>query len=189
VAEVEPLASALTQGGLPLVEITLRSPDALQCLAAMASRSGLVVGAGTVRTAEQMHAAVDAGAAFVVSPCLTDELAAAAVKLGVAFLPGVATATEIQRAADAGFTTLKFFPAEALGGLRTLAALAEPFHDLNFVPTGGITDVTARAYLTHPQVGAVGGGWMVPAQQRSAGEWDAVTATVMVASTLAGGRP
>jgi 2-dehydro-3-deoxyphosphogluconate aldolase/(4S)-4-hydroxy-2-oxoglutarate aldolase len=185
-AEAEPLAACLIQGGLPLIEVTLRSPGALRCLEAMAAQPGLLVGAGTVRTAQQMRAAVDAGAAFVVSPCLTDPLAAAAAELNIPFLPGASTATEIQRAADAGFSTIKFFPAEAAGGLPTLAALAEPFHEISFVPTGGITAATAPAYLAHPRVAAVGGGWMVPAQQRSAGDWAAVTASVAAASCLSG---
>lgn len=180
--EAMPLADALHAGGLPVAEVTLRRPDALEGLRRMAGRGDIIVGAGTVRTRAQLLDAVEAGAQFVVSPCLTDELVEAARDLDLPFVPGVATATEIQRAADAGFDVVKFFPAEANGGLAALRALAEPFYDMRFVPTGGITAETSTAYLAHPSVVAVGGSWMIPRAQRDAGDWVAVTASVALAA-------
>lgn len=160
--DAAPLAAALRARGLTTVEVTLRHDRALECLAALVREEGLVVGAGTVRTPDDLAAARAAGARFLVSPCLTPGLAFAADDLDVPFVPGVSTATEVQRAVDLGFTTLKLFPAEVLGGIDALRALAGPFSDVRFMPTGGIDDNTARAYLAHPQVVAVGGGWMVP---------------------------
>ncbi|HET7690216.1 MAG TPA: bifunctional 4-hydroxy-2-oxoglutarate aldolase/2-dehydro-3-deoxy-phosphogluconate aldolase [Nocardioidaceae bacterium] len=183
-SEVRPLRDALVDGGLPVVELTLRAPEAMACLEAMATQPGILVGAGTVRTAAQLRVAVAAGAAFVVSPCFTEELAEAALDLQVPYLPGVATAGEIQRAVDAGFDTLKLFPAEAIGGLPVLRALADPFHDVRFVPTGGIGPVTAASYLSHASVLAVGGGWMVPSEARARGDWAAVRSAVAEAAKL-----
>jgi 2-dehydro-3-deoxyphosphogluconate aldolase/(4S)-4-hydroxy-2-oxoglutarate aldolase len=180
------LAEALVLGGLPIIEVTLRTPDALEGLAAMARQPDITAGAGTVRTARQMRDAVSAGAEFVVSPCLTDSLARAAAELGVPFLPGVATATEIQLAADAGFDVVKIFPAEASGGVAALTALADVFVDMRFVPTGGLDHRTAPAYLEHPRVLAVGGGWMVPTAERAAGQWDTVRAAISAAAGLPG---
>ena len=178
------LARALIDGALPLVEVTLRSQDALDGLTAMAAQPGLTVGAGTVRTPQQMKEAARAGASFVVSPCLTESLAATAHELGIPFLPGVATATEIQLAVDAGFTVVKFFPAECSGGLAALTALAGPFPEVRFVPTGGIDATTAAAYLEHPSVLAVGGSWMLPETLRAEGDWGGVTEAVAAASAL-----
>lgn len=188
-AEAKPLADALLAGGLPLIEATLRTPDALASLEALAGVDGLAVGAGTVRTAEQFRQAVDAGASFVVSPFLTESLAAAARQAGVPYLPGVTTAREIQLAVDAGFTTVKFFPAEASGGLATVAALAEVFAEVCFVPTGGISASSAPDYLAHPQVVAVGGSWMLPRLLRDAGDWAGVMAEVADCSRLADAGP
>jgi 2-dehydro-3-deoxyphosphogluconate aldolase/(4S)-4-hydroxy-2-oxoglutarate aldolase len=184
-ADASPLAGALVAGGLPLVEVTLRSPDALEGLAAVAAQPGLVVGAGTVRTARQLRDAVDAGARFVVSPCLTESLAVAALELGVPFLPGVATATEVQLAVEAGFAVVKFFPAESAGGLAAVAALAGPFPEVRFVPTGGVSAANAAAYLEHPSVLAVGGSWMLPESLRAVGDWDGLTIAISDASALA----
>lgn len=177
-AEAQSLGEALVAGGLPLVEVTLRTPDALPGLAAMCRVAGLTVGAGTVRTAEQLQAVVAAGATFAVSPVLTQPLVAEARRLGVAFIPGVTTPTEIQTAVDAGFDLVKFFPAEASGGLRTLRALAEVFVDVGFMPTGGITQDTARDYLELGQVPAVGGSWMLPRTARDTDDWDEVRRSV-----------
>jgi len=178
VDEAERLGEALVAGGLPLAEVTLRSPDALEGLAAMARVPGLTVGAGTVRTATQLRAAAAAGATFAVSPCLTPPLAAAARALALPFVPGVATPSEIQLAVDAGFQTVKFFPAEASGGVRTLRALTDVFRDVDFMPTGGINQDTAHDYLALDRVVAVGGSWMLPGAERTAGDWDAVTRAV-----------
>lgn len=177
-ADAEPFGEALRAGGLPIIEVTLRTPDSLECLAAMAQVDGVLVGAGTVRTEEQLEAVLEAGAAFVVSPGLTPSLALAARASGVPFLPGATTPSEIQHAVDSGFDTVKFFPAEALGGLAVVSALAEVFVDVDFVLTGGISAETYRTYLAHPQVAAVGGSWMVPTAARAAGDWGAVRSAV-----------
>ena len=177
-AEAGPLGEALVAGGLPLVEVTLRTPDALDGLIAMTRVPGLTVGAGTVRTAAQLHAVVDAGAAFAVSPCLTPAVEAAAEELGFPLIPGVVTPTEIQSAVDAGFTTVKFFPAEASGGVRTLKALSDVFRDVDFMPTGGIDQNSAHDYLALGRVVAVGGSWMLPGAAREAEEWEAVRRAV-----------
>lgn len=176
--EAERLAQALLDGGLPLIEVTLRTPDALDSLRAMAAVPGLTVGAGTVRTAEQLDAVQAAGAQFAVSPCLTRGLVRAARSSDLPLVPGVATASEIQRAIDDGFGLLKFFPAEASGGLPALRSLAEVFPEARFMPTGGISAASAPAYLAHPQIEAVGGSWMLPLSAREAGDWDLVTRTV-----------
>jgi len=176
--EALPLADALLRGGLPVAEVTLRSPDAMAGLEAMLRVPDLLVGAGTVRTAAQLRAVESAGAAFAVSPCLTPSLAAAARDASIPFIPGVATASEVQLAVDAGLTVVKFFPAEASGGYAALRALAEVFVEVRFVPTGGLTAEIAARYLEHPQVLAVGGSWMLPAAAREAGDWDAVATAV-----------
>lgn len=181
--EAENLGRALLAGGLPVVEVTLRTRDALEGLAAMARIDGLVVGAGTIRTPEQLRAAQDAGAVFAVSPCMTDALADAALEARLPFVPGTATATEVQYAVDAGFDAVKFFPAEANGGIAALRALAEVFPDVCFLPTGGITQEGSADYLAHPQVLAVGGSWMLPRDAREAGDWDAVTRAVRACAT------
>jgi len=180
-AEAAPLARALIDGGLPIVEVTLRHEGALETLRAIARTEGLLVGAGTVRTPDQMYDAVEAGARFVVSPCLTPGLAEAARSLGVAFVPGAATATEIQLAVDEGFGLVKFFPAEASGGVAALRALAEPFRDVMFLPTGGITSLSAPDYLALPQVVAVGGSWMVPAALRVTADWQGIATAIRTA--------
>ncbi|BBH17558.1 ketohydroxyglutarate aldolase [Nocardioides baekrokdamisoli] len=177
-AEARPLGEALVAGGLPVVEVTLRTPDALAGLAEMCKVPGLTVGAGTVRTAQQMHEVLEAGAAFAVSPALTASLADAAHALGLPFIPGVATPTEIQTAVDAGFDTVKFFPAEASGGVRALKALTDVFVDVRFMPTGGITQDSARDYRALDQVFAVGGSWMLPLAAREAEDWEAVRLAV-----------
>lgn len=187
--EASPLAEALLAGGVPVAEVTLRSPDALVGLKRLAGVDGLTVGAGTVRTAGQLHRAVDAGASFVVSPFLTEGLAMAARDAGVPFLPGAVTAREIQLAVDAGFTTVKFFPAEPSGGLRVLRALCEVFPEVRFVPTGGISASTVLDYLAHPQVVAVGGSWMLPHALRDAGDWAGVTAEVASCARLLASSP
>lgn len=176
--EAEPLGAALVAGGLPLVEVTLRAPDALAGLIAMTRIPGLIVGAGTVRTAEHLHAVADAGVAFAVSPCFAPAVAAAAIQRGVPLVPGVVTPSEIQAAVDAGFNTVKFFPAETSGGVRTLKALSDVFRDVEFMPTGGIDQVSARDYLALDRVVAVGGSWMLPGAAREAGDWEAVRRAV-----------
>ena len=187
--EADQLAESLVRGGLPIAEVTLRRPGALDEIRRVAARGDLLVGAGTVRTARQLHDAVAAGARFVVSPCVTASLLAAAAEHDVPFVPGTATGSEIQQAADSGVRVVKFFPAERIGGYPALAALAEPFHDMWFVPTGGIAEHTAPAYLAHPRVLAVGGSWMLPTVPRAAGDWDAVTDAVARCAALIRDHP
>ena len=180
-----PLAAALVAGGLPLLEVTLRTEGALKAITAMAKQvPGAIVGAGTIRTADQAKAAVDAGATFLVSPGATPQVIAAVQKLGVPFLPGCATASEAMRLAEEGFRFLKFFPAEAAGGLNYLKSLAAPLADLRFCPTGGIDAEKAKAYLALPNVVCVGGSWITPATALKAGDWATVTRLSLEASKL-----
>ncbi|GAB2933986.1 2-dehydro-3-deoxy-phosphogluconate aldolase [Streptomyces heilongjiangensis] len=155
-----PLADALAAGGARCAEVTFRTPDAARVLTTMAAHGGLVVGAGTVLTAAQAERAVRAGARFVVSPGLDEEVVGRCRALGVPVVPGVATATELMRALAAGLDTVKLFPAEPLGGIALLRALAAPFPGTRFVPTGGIGLDRMADYLSHPAVLAVGGSWM-----------------------------
>lgn len=157
------LAEALVDGGLPVIEVTLRTPNALAAMRTMAKVEGAIVGAGTVIDEATLGAAIDAGARFIVSPGLTDPLARAAIASGVPFLPGIATASDIMRGLDHGLERFKFFPAEAAGGLPALKALAGPFGAIRFCPTGGIRADTAPAWLAHPSVLCVGGSWILPA--------------------------
>lgn len=180
-----PLATALVAGGLPLLEVTLRTEGALKAITAMAKQvPGAIVGAGTIRTADQAKAAVDAGATFLVSPGATPQVIAAVQKLGVPFLPGCATASEAMRLAEEGFRFLKFFPAEAAGGVNYLKSLAAPLADLRFCPTGGIDADKAKAYLALPNVVCVGGSWITPAAAIKAGDWATVTRLSLEAGKL-----
>jgi len=180
-----PLATALVAGGLPLLEVTLRTEGALKAITAMAKQvPGAIVGAGTIRTADQAKAAVDAGATFLVSPGATPQVIAAVQKLGVPFLPGCATASEAMRLAEEGFRFLKFFPAEAAGGMNYLKSLAAPLADLRFCPTGGIDAEKAKAYLALPNVVCVGGSWITPAAALKAGDWATVTRLSLEARML-----
>ena len=175
------LAEALVEGGLPVIEVTLRTPGALPAMRAMARVEGAVVGAGTVLNDVMLGIAIDAGACFVVSPGLTDPLARAATASGIPFLPGVANAGDIMRGLDHGLKHFKFFPAEANGGLPALKALAGPFGDIRFCPTGGIRANTAAEWLAHPSVLCVGGSWILPAGER---DMAAVTARARTAAGL-----
>lgn len=157
-----PIAEALVAGGLPALEVTLRTPCAIDAIKAMKQVPGAVVGAGTVLTPDDLDRALDAGAEFIVSPGLTPKLGEAAAQRGVPFLPGTANAADIMLALEFGFTRLKFFPAVASGGPATLKAIAGPFAQVRFCPTGGITQETAPDWLSLPNVLCVGGSWMVP---------------------------
>lgn len=163
VADAVPLAQALVDGGLTVLEVTLRTPAALDVIAAMKTVPGAIVGAGTVVTAEQFAQAMDAGAEFIVSPGLTEALAEPIIASGVPFLPGVSTAGDLMRGYALGLSHFKFFPAEAAGGIKALKALAAPFHEARFCPTGGITEATAPEWLAVPSVLCVGGSWIVAA--------------------------
>lgn len=162
VADAVPLAEALVAGGLPVLEVTLRTPAALDALTAMKAVKGAVVGAGTVLDPAMLAGAVDAGAEFIVSPGLTDRLGQAAVASGVPFLPGVASAGDIMRGLDLGLSHFKFFPAATSGGVPALKALAAPFGMARFCPTGGITAASAPEWLALDPVPCVGGSWVVP---------------------------
>lgn len=155
------LAATLVEAGLPVLEVTLRTPSALDAVRAMAAVPGAIVGAGTVLDSAQLRQAVDAGARFIVSPGLTEPLALAARDAAIPFLPGIATAGDIMRGRDLGLDRFKFFPAEAAGGLKTLSALAGPFGAMRFCPTGGIREDSAPDWLAHPAVRCVGGSWIV----------------------------
>lgn len=180
-----PLARALVAGGLPAIEVTLRTPCALGAVERIAAEvPGATVGAGTVRTPADVAAAVKAGAAFLVSPGTTAGLADALHDSGVPFLPGVATASEALAMAERGLTELKFFPAEAAGGLPYLKALGGPLPDVRFCPTGGIRAATAPAYLALPNVGCVGGTWLTPADALARGDYARVEALAAEAAAL-----
>ena len=157
------LAETLVEAGLPVLEVTLRTPYALEAIRAMARVPGAIVGAGTVLNVNMLGEAIDAGSQFIVSPGLTENLGKAAIASGVPFLPGVANAGDIMRGMDLGLDRFKFFPAEAAGGLKALSALAGPFGEARFCPTGGITLDSAPTWLAHPSVRCVGGSWIVKA--------------------------
>lgn len=157
-----PMAEALVAGGLRVLEVTLRTPVALDAIRAMREVDGAIVGAGTVVDQEQLQAAIDAGAQFIVSPGLTEALGRAAIRAEVPFLPGIATAGDIMRGLELGLEHFKFFPAETNGGIPALKALAGPFGGLKFCPTGGIRQETAADWLALEQVLCVGGSWLVP---------------------------
>ena len=155
------LASKLVEAGLPVIEVTLRTASALEAITAMKAVPGAIVGAGTVLNERMLGEAIDAGSEFIVSPGLTETLGRAAIASGIPYLPGIANAGDIMRGLDLGLTRFKFFPAEASGGLPALKALAAPFGDVRFCPTGGIREETAPQWLAHPSVLCVGGSWLV----------------------------
>ncbi len=162
----EALARTLVDAGLPVLEVTLRTPGALDAIRAMRKVEGAVVGAGTVLNETQLAQAIDAGSQFIVSPGLTNPLALAARDTGIAYLPGVATAADIMRGLDLGLERFKFFPAEAAGGIAALKALSAPFGSARFCPTGGIRADTAADWLDLPSVLCVGGSWLVKPAER-----------------------
>jgi 2-dehydro-3-deoxyphosphogluconate aldolase/(4S)-4-hydroxy-2-oxoglutarate aldolase len=162
-AYARPIAEALVAGGLYALEVTLRTPAALDAIREMAKVEGAVVGAGTVLNERDLAASIDAGARFIVSPGLTTPLGEAAIASGIPFLPGTANAGDIMRGLDLGLTHFKFFPAMASGGIPALKALTAPFHMAKFCPTGGITLATAPDWLAVDPILCVGGSWMVPA--------------------------
>lgn len=159
-AHARPMAEAFVAGGLKVLEVTLRTEAGLEAIRRMREVEGAVVGAGTVLNRQDLRASLDAGAEFIVSPGLTEPLARAAADAGAAFLPGVANASDIMRGLDLGLTRFKFFPAMAAGGPKALAALAAPFHQCRFCPTGGITAANVAEWLAMPSVLCVGGSWV-----------------------------
>ena len=178
------LAAALYEGGIRAVEVTLRTPAGLDAMAAMAQTSGLLVGAGTVLTTEQLEASADAGARFIVSPGFDDDVVARAQALGLGVLPGVATATEVQRAVRAGLSELKLFPADRLGGLAMIDSLSGPFPGLRYMPSGGVTTANAVEYLAHPSVFAISGSWMATRAAIAAADFDGIRAASAAAMEL-----
>jgi 2-dehydro-3-deoxyphosphogluconate aldolase/(4S)-4-hydroxy-2-oxoglutarate aldolase len=157
------IGEALVAGGLPVLEVTLRTPAALDVIRAMRQVEGAIVGAGTVVNARLYEQAVEAGCAFAVSPGLTEPLARVAADGPIPLLPGISSASDVMRALDQGFSRLKFFPATASGGLPALKALSAVFGNVRFCPTGGISLETAHEWLAQPSVACVGGSWLVPA--------------------------
>ncbi len=186
-AHAVPIARALVAGGLPAIELTLRTPVALDAIAAIAAEvPEILVGAGTIVTPGQAKLAVDAGAQFLVSPGATPALLAAMADTGLRFLPGTSTVSEVLAVLEAGFTDMKFFPAEAAGGAPWLKSVAAPVPDARFCPTGGITAASAPAYLALPNVGCVGGSWLTPADVVGRGDWAEVERRAREAAALAG---
>ncbi len=176
VAHAVPMARALLAGGIRMLEVTLRTPQALACMEAIARAvPEAVVGAGTVRSPADAQAAAMAGARFAVSPGYTPQVGKACKELGLPLLPGVATGSEIMMAQEDGFTELKFFPAMQAGGTAMLKAWSGPFGDVSFCPTGGVTLANAPELLALPNVLCVGGSWLVPADALAAGDWARVT--------------
>ncbi|PKW07500.1 2-keto-3-deoxy-phosphogluconate aldolase [Streptomyces sp. 1222.5] len=186
-ADAVPLARALVAGGLPAIEVTLRTPAAPEAIRAVAAEvPDAVVGAGTVITPDQVDACVAAGARFLVSPGWTEALLAAMRGSGVPFLPGVSTTSEVVALLERGVREMKFFPAQAAGGTAYLKSLAGPLPQARFCPTGGIGAATAPEYLALPNVGCVGGSWMVPADAVAARDWARIEELARTAAGLRG---
>lgn len=184
VEDARPLAEALVAGGLPALEVTLRTPAALDAMRAMTEVPGAVVGAGTVLNTRDLDAAVGAGARFIVSPGLTDALPGAAKAAGVPLLPGVVTSSDLMRGLDHGLRHFKFFPAEQAGGIPMLKAFSGPFGAVKFCPTGGVTPENARSYLALPNILCVGGSWIAPPDLVAAGSWSEISARAKAAAAL-----
>jgi 2-dehydro-3-deoxyphosphogluconate aldolase / (4S)-4-hydroxy-2-oxoglutarate aldolase len=180
-----PLARALVAGGVRVLEVTLRTPAALACMEAIARAvPEAILGAGTLRSAADVRAAKEAGCVFGVSPGYTAEIGAACRDAGLPLLPGVATASEVMAANADGLTFLKFFPATQAGGIPMLKALAGPFPDVAFCPTGGITPETAPQFLALPNVKVCGGSWLTPADALASGDWSRISLLARAASAL-----
>jgi len=185
VAHAAPLAKALVDGGLPALEVTLRTDAALEVIAEMAKVEGGVVGAGTLLTPDDVQATKDAGAQFGVSPGATDRLIDACVEAELPLLPGAATASEIMSLLEKGFTVQKFFPAEASGGAKALGSFASPLPQVRFCPTGGVNLKNAPDYLRLSNTICAGGSWVAPGDAVTNGDWDRVTELAAEAATLA----
>jgi 2-dehydro-3-deoxyphosphogluconate aldolase/(4S)-4-hydroxy-2-oxoglutarate aldolase len=182
-----PVARALVAGGLPAIELTLRTEVALDAIRAIADEvPEILVGAGTIVRPEQAEQAKAAGARFLVSPGSTRALLGAMADTGLPFLPGTATVSEVLAVLEAGYTEMKFFPAEAAGGAPYLRSIASPVPDARFWPTGGITPRTAPDYLALPNVGCVGGSWLTPPVALAAADYQEITGLAHAAATLAG---
>jgi 2-dehydro-3-deoxyphosphogluconate aldolase/(4S)-4-hydroxy-2-oxoglutarate aldolase len=185
VEDAIPLAQALVEGGVRVLEVTMRTPVALRCIEAIARAvPQAIVGAGTVRSAADARAAQSAGARFAVSPGYTEAVGAACREIDLPLLPGVATASELMAAQDGGHHFVKFFPATAAGGLPMLKALSGPFPEVSFCPTGGITAQNAREFLALPQVKVCGGTWLTPQDAIQARDWARITRLARETSAL-----
>ena len=183
-AQAKGLAQALVKGGLPALEVTLRTPAALDAIRAMAGVPGGVVGAGTLLTPEDVKAAKAAGARFGVSPGATDRIIAACAEAELPLLPGAATATEVMVLLEKGFTVQKFFPAEASGGAPALAAIGAPIPQVKFCPTGGVSMKNVADYLKLSNVICCGGSWVAPKAAVQAGDWDQIETLARAAAAL-----
>lgn len=184
-ADAEPLARVLLASGVNTIEITLRTPAALDAIRAIAqSAPEMIVGAGTVLNLEDLEAAIAAGARYALSPGATPKLMKAARKASIPFIPGVATSSEIMRGLDLGYTHFKFFPTEQLGGVAALKAQHGPLPAAKFCPTGGITAEKAASYLALPNVVCVGGSWIAPAEKIKAGDWATIENAAKQAASL-----
>lgn len=184
VSTARSLAEALVAGGLRVLEVTLRTPNALRVIEEMAKVPGAVVGSGTVRSPLQMGHSVDAGCQFMVSPGASPRLLEAADEHKIPLLPGIGTPTEAMTASEHGYSFLKFFPAEALGGVKVLKAYASPLSDITFCPTGGIDMEKAKAYLALPNVICVGGSWVMPQDALQSGDWKRIESLAREAFAL-----
>jgi 2-dehydro-3-deoxyphosphogluconate aldolase/(4S)-4-hydroxy-2-oxoglutarate aldolase len=183
-ADANPLADALITGGLPCAEITFRTAAAEEVIRHLAKRGDMLVGAGTVLSLEQAQKAIDAGAGFIVSPGFNAKVVRFCLDHDLPVAPGVCTPTDIQMALDMGLTLVKFFPAEAIGGLKTLKAIAAPYTMMKFIPTGGINAKNLCDYLAHSQVPAVGGSWMVSSAMISEHRFDEIARLTQEAVAL-----
>ncbi|MEM8850057.1 MAG: bifunctional 4-hydroxy-2-oxoglutarate aldolase/2-dehydro-3-deoxy-phosphogluconate aldolase [Pseudomonadota bacterium] len=181
VAQARPLAEALVAGGLPALEVTLRTPAALDCIRAMARVPGGLVGAGTLLTPADVKAAKAAGATFGVSPGATDRLLQACIDEDLPLLPGAATATEAMALLEKGYDMLKFFPAEASGGAPALKSIGAPIPQIAWCPTGGVSPGNKAEYLGLPNVVCVGGSWVAPKDRMAAGDWAGIEALARAA--------
>jgi 2-dehydro-3-deoxyphosphogluconate aldolase/(4S)-4-hydroxy-2-oxoglutarate aldolase len=178
-------AAVLAEAGLRFVEVTLRTPESLAAIRAMASaKTGAIIGAGSIRSPRDINDAIAAGAQFLVSPGQTDALLKAGIAAPVPFIPAGATPAEMMRAMEAGFPVVKFFPAEASGGVKALSAILAPLHDLAVMPTGGITPANVASYLAIPNIVACGGSWMVKSDDIDAGRFDQIAALAREAAEI-----
>ena len=180
------LGETLVEAGLPVAEVTLRTPDSWQAIENMLSVDGLEVGVGSIKTKADIVRAKDLGVSFAVSPGFTDEVGQAAQDLGLTLFPGVSTPSEIMSASAAGFSVLKWFPAESLGGTNTLKAISAPFPNLKFIPTGGINSKNANDYLAIDCVAAIGGSWMVSRDNLKLEKFDEIKNETIAALELVG---
>jgi len=186
-AHAVPVAEALVEGGVPVIELTLRTPEALACIERIATQvPEILLGAGTIVAPEQAKDAVSAGARFLVSPGTTDELAAAMQDTGLPHLPGASTVSEVVRLLELGYSEMKFFPAEVSGGAAFLEAIGAPVPQARFCPTGGITPESAASYLSLANVGCVGGSWLTPRDAIAHGDWARITRLAAESTYLAG---